>query len=253
KPILTPSSAGEVEMVEYDTYQLSVSKPVLGNRFVHFYYIDPSGQDQFVFIHVGPLTKSSKTRRIVQVMVDTVPQVVHSNTSKYTIKKISNFGEPQNNAVCYPEHLRAFETDESKYRHVFNSPETSFGQPFLGDILNIESVIFGEGQAHFAEVKNNALYKLITKEAQEDALKSSEEIANAGGSFDSAAMFAAYQSYLQIYLDGITRKNYGWSYNSIASYDYYADVPNGQGVKQRQLEVSQYLIPGVQTVGDSVT
>src|SRR5690606_18611107 len=100
---------------------------------------------------------------------------------------------------------------------------------------------------------NNALYKLITKEAQEDALKSSEEIANAGGSFDSAAMFAAYQSYLQIYLDGITRKNYGWSYNSIASYDYYADVPNGQGVKQRQLEVSQYLIPGVQTVGDSVT
>src|SRR6185503_7044568 len=86
---------------------------------------------------------------------------------------------------------------------------------------------------------------------QEDALKSSGDIASVG-TLSAAAMFTAYQAYLQIYINGITRKNYGWSYNSIASYDYYADIENGIGVKQRNLDNSQYLIPGVQSVGDSI-
>ena len=180
-----------------------------------------------------------------------MPTLINSNTSKYTIQKISGTGDVQNNTSCYPERLNAFTSDDSKYRHVFNSPDTSFGQPFLGNVLKIENVMFGAGEAHFAQVKNNALYKLLTKEAQQDALKSSEAVATIGG-FNSTAMFTAYQSYLQIYLNGITRKNYGWSYNSIASYDYYANVNNGLGIKQRTLDNSQYLISGVQSVGEDV-
>jgi len=142
--------------------------------------------------------------------------------------------------------LPAITTDESRYRHVFNSPETSFGNPFLGNILKLENVLFGGGKAHFVEVKENAKYRLLSKEAQEDALTSSAIIAG----IDVTALFTAYQAYLTIYVNGITRKNYAYSYNSIASYDYSAPIDNNLGIKQRTLDLKQYLIPGVQNVGD---
>ena len=172
----------------------------------------------------------------------------------YTITEISSRGE----GLCTPPPLDGFGSEESKYRMVFNSPETSFGQPFLGDILKLEDVVFGAGRAHFVQVQNNAQYKLISREAQQDALNSSNEIASITA-FNASALFAAYQSYLTIYINGITRRNYAYSFNSIASYDY-SDVINNNtvdpstgflGVKQRKLDIAQYLIPGVQSVGDN--
>ena len=139
----------------------------------------------------------------------------------------------------------------NKYRQIFNSPETSFAQPFLGNVLKLEQVIFGGGKAHFVEVKKNAKYKLLSKEAQIDALDSCSDIARITSPFNTNALFAAYQAYLTIYINGITRKNYAYSYNSIASYDYYKEIPNGLGVKQRKLDLKQYIIPGVQNVGDN--
>jgi hypothetical protein len=135
---------------------------------------------------------------------------------------------------------------DSARRMVFNSPETSFGNPFLGNIIKLENVLFGRGKGHFVQVKKNANYKLLSKEAQTDALGSSERIA--GGNIP--ALFAAYQSYLTIYVNGITRKNYAYSYNSIADYNYSSEIQNGLGIKQRPLDVVQYLIPGVLNVGD---
>ena len=137
------------------------------------------------------------------------------------------------------------------YRQVFNSPETSFGQPFLGNVLKLENVMFGKGSAHFVKVKNNANYKLLSKEAQQDALKSSANVAGITNNFNATAMFTAYQAYLTIYVNGITRKNYAYSFNSIADYNYNADIANGLGIKQRQIDFTQYLIPGVQNVGDN--
>jgi uncharacterized protein (TIGR02145 family) len=132
------------------------------------------------------------------------------------------------------------------YRQVFNSPETSFGQPFLGNVLKLENVVYGIGSDHFVQVKDNAKYRLITKEAQQDALKSSRDIA--GG--NATGMFTAYQAYLTIYVNGITRKNYAYSYNSRADYNYKADINNNLGIKQREVDIATYLIPGVQNVGD---
>jgi hypothetical protein len=137
------------------------------------------------------------------------------------------------------------------YRQIFNSPETSFSQPFLGNILKLESVMYGGGSAHFVEVKSNARYRLLTMEAQEDALKASNNLGGMSSPFNAGAMFSAYQAYLEIYINGITRKNYAYSYNSTASYDYTASVDNA-GNKQRMLDISRYLIPGVQNVGDTV-
>ena len=148
-----------------------------------------------------------------------------------------------------PPQLKAFTTDDSKYRQIFNSPETSFGQPFLGDVLKLENVIFGRGKAHFVAVRNNAKYRLLSEEAQVQALDSSRKIGEIG-SFNATAMFTAYQAYLTIYVNGITRKNYAYSFNSIASYDYSRSIDNNLGIKQRQIDYTQYLIPAVQSVGD---
>jgi hypothetical protein len=138
-------------------------------------------------------------------------------------------------------------------RQIFNSPETSFGQPFLGNILKLESVIFGGGKAHFVQVKSNAKYKLLTEEAQRDALESSEKVGKISIGFNATAMFTVYQAYLTIYINGITRRNYAQSFNSISDYNYLESVPNNQGVKQRNLDIKRYLIPGVQSVGDTLT
>jgi hypothetical protein len=136
--------------------------------------------------------------------------------------------------------------DENNRLQIFNSPETSFGQPFLGNVLKLENVIYGKGRDHFIQVRDNAKYRLLTKEAQQDALRDSQALAGPTG---ASGMFAAYQAYLTIYINGITRRNYAYSYNSIADYNYGADIGNNAGIKQREVDIATYLIPGVQNVG----
>jgi len=248
-PLVTTGTATIAE-VGFDSYNLSVQggTTVLGVFIpdtVLFKYKDVDNNDASIILK----SRESATIQVFPSTTPTAPALPFFDFGReYTITQVNYL----RNDECYPDRLSAFETEDSKYRHVLNSPETSFGQPFLGDVLKLESVVFGAGKAHFVEVKKNALYKLLTKEAQEDALLSSERIADITGTFSATAMFTAYQAYLQIYINGITRRNYGWSYNSIASYDYYADIDNALGIKQRVLESAQYLIPGVQSVGDSI-
>ena len=179
------------------------------------------------------------------------PVIADSNVDEattYKIELIESIGAD----ICNPDNLNGFDEEGAKYRHVFNSPETSFGQPFLGGVLKLENVIYGAGKAHFVQVNKNAMYRLLSAEAQQDALNSANNIANITvGNYNASALFAAYQAYLTIYVNGITRRNYAYSYNSIASYDYANDINNGLGIKQRELELKQYLIPGVQGVGDN--
>jgi len=178
-----------------------------------------------------------------------IKPVYSVGNTDYTLEVVSSVGY---DTECTPVDLDAYSTDASKYRMVFNSPETSFGNPFLGTVLKLENVMFGAGYAHFVEVERNALYKLLSKTAQEKALKSSDDIATVSFDWSASAMFAAYQSYLTIYINGITRKNYAYSYNTIASYNYSAIINNNLGVKQRELEIYQYLSPGVQNVSDDL-
>ncbi len=201
------------------------------------------------FIYQDPLNYPTNTPITVTVETPvtvpsaTAPQFTGGDT-RYTIAISESV-----NSYCQPASLNAFATDESKSRMVFNSPETSFGQPTLGSVLKLENALIGGGKAHFVEVKNNARYKFLNKLAQQTALKSSYDLAIATGTFDPNAMFTVYQSYLTIYINGITRQNYGYSFNSIASYDYWKNVTNS-GNKQRELDIYQYIIPGVQSVAD---
>lgn len=223
--------------LEYDVYRVGADGP-----YAKFVYVDP-------LTNTNKRIVLSFASTNIQVKTGTTPSV-ELHIGGYTIVIVTDASDGPNEN-CYPDQLTAFNTDDSKYRHVFNSPETSFGQPFLGNILKLESAIYGKGDAHFVQVKKNATYKLLTKQAQQDALASSEAIADITGTFSSSAMFTAYQTYLQIYINGITRRNYAYSYNSLAEYDYSANVDNNLGIKQRTLDISQYLIPGVQSAGDN--
>ena len=172
-----------------------------------------------------------------------------SGSTNYELKEISSSGY---DSTCIALPLEGFtKNNGANYRQVFNSPETSFGQPFLGDVIKLESAIFGAGKAHFTQVKKNAFYKLLSKEAQQDAFKSSSDLGSITAPYNAAAMMAAYQAYLTIYVNGITRRNYAYSFNSIASYDYASSIDNNIQKKQRSLDIAQYLIPGVQSVGES--
>ncbi len=174
----------------------------------------------------------------------TAPEYVSGDT-RYTIASTD-----ERNTYCYPDQLNAFTSDESKFRMVFNSPETSFGSPTLGSVLKLENVMYGAGNAHFVQVKNNAMYKLVSKEVQTSALRTSYILGLKFDPFDSTAMFTSYQAYLQVYINGISRANFGYSFNSIGSYDYAATIANGLGIKQRELDKYQYLFSGFQSVGD---
>jgi hypothetical protein len=216
-------------------YVLTVTSSILGSTV--FQYTDPI-TDALTNITVSfgnPVTVNSTT---VPVRTSGNPKatVVVTNTNQ--------------NVECYPNKLNGFNNPDSAYRQVFNSPETSFGQPTLGNVLKLESVLFGGGKAHFVEVEKHSKYKLLTEQTQVDALNSSKRIADLGG-FSATAFFTAYQTYLQIYVNGISRKNFAYSFNSRSSYDYSADIPNDQGIKQRQLDKSQYVFPGVQSIGDN--
>jgi len=195
--------------------------------------------DQFGYISSYAVVNGYETK--------TLTLYTPPNDSSLRIEKLSTTGMLP---ACQIKQLDAFNSTDSLYRLVFNSPETSFGQPFLGDVLKLEHVMFGAGRAHFVRVKEHAMYKLLSKEAQEDALASSLAIANITDPSDVSALFASYQAYLTIYINGITRRNYAYSYNSIASYDYSADIANNFGIKQRELDIAQYIIPAVQSVGD---
>jgi hypothetical protein len=189
----------------------------------------------------------------VNVIKGTRPVSVQNDTNVITLDKEVRVPDCKTPVPQKP----ISDKPELAYRQVFNSPETSFGQPFLGDVLKIENVIFGKGLGHFVEVKGNAKYKLLTEQAQRDALKASQNIGSIGG-FNATAMFTVYQSYLTIYINGITRRNYAYSYNSIADYNYNVGVGNDitvngvRGIKQRPLDIKRYLIPGVQSVGDTI-
>ena len=234
-PVVTTGSATFTNVTP-TTYVLSVSGPsFFGSAVFQYTNAVTNALENITVASGSSATVNSKTLP-VRISGNPNINIVTNNTNQ--------------NVNCYPDKLNGFDNIQSRYRQVFNSPETSFGQPTLGNVLKLESVLFGGGKAHFVEVEKHATYKLLTEQAQVDALDSSKRLADIGG-FTATAFFTAYQTYLQIYINGISRQNFAYSFNSISSYDYNSDIPNDQGVKQRQLDKCQYVFPGVQNVGDN--
>lgn len=246
-PVAVPSTGATITNITTASFTLTVQRETT-------FFVD---RKTTTFTYLDPITESTATITVDYTRPQTVntisTPVFASGSRKYTVSKNNNLV----NTYCYPQNLNGFSSAESQFRYVFNSPETSFGQPYLGNVLKLENSIFGGGKSHFVSVKKHASYKLLTVEAQQVALDSCYKIANITSPFNYTAMFTAYQAYLAIYVNGVTRKNYTYSFNSVAGYDYSAPIDNNAknfygvlGVKQRKLDISQYIIPGVQSVGD---
>jgi len=240
RPTITSPATGKAGLSTYDIWTATICPPT---------FLKAGGRIEWVDIYNGPSTAWIEGWPDVETFTfyavpGTVPKAIENADN-----------------ICFNGPTRVtgpsckFETPQhgvtEKYRQIFNSPETSFGQPFLGGILKLESVMFGGGKAHFVQVRNNAKYKLLSEEAQVKALDSSNKLGALTTPFSASAMFAAYQAYLTIYVNGITRRNYAYSFNSVADYNYGVGVPDDLGVKQRNLDIARYLIPGVQNVNDT--
>lgn len=240
KPIILAPATGKTGLSTYDTWVATICPPT---------FLKAGGRIEWVDIYNGPSTAWIEGWPDVETFTfnavpGTVP-VATENADNICFTGPTRTTGP-NCKIETPQHGVT-----EKYRQIFNSPETSFGQPFLGGILKLESVMFGGGSAHFVQVRSNAKYKLLSEEAQVDALNSSNRLGALTTPFSASAMFAAYQAYLTIYVNGITRRNYAYSFNSVADYNYGVGVPDSLGIKQRNLDIARYLIPGVQNVGDT--
>lgn len=244
KPTCSYGTA-EISYVNYDIYRLESVGVVLHGWKAQYDHIT----NGISTIYLNGWLGGSNRKEFVNVVPGTIPVCIEQCDDDHV--EIELISEHRETTVC--EEPSPLSPSTNRFIQIFNSPETSFGQPFIGDVLKLESVIYGKGKAHFTEVKNNAKYRLVTKEAQKEALDSSATLGGLTDPFDATAMFAAYQAYLQIYINGITRKNYAYSFNSIADYNYTTAIPNRQGVKQRNIETSRYLIPSVLSIeSDSV-
>jgi hypothetical protein len=147
--------------------------------------------------------------------------------------------------------------DESnKFRYVFHSPDTSFYQPTLGNILKIEAVEKGRSTSHIVETQRHAKYQMINTNAFLTALLAGVAIGFASGMygtsdqpFDGAAAFTSYQALTDIIFKLTPRRNYAHQVNAVGRYTDFEPVPNS-GNKIRQTDIATYLAPGKFSVGD---
>lgn len=243
--VIKPTILSGTATSSYATYEVwRVKSEALGGLRVQWEDISKGITDMWVSGGIFNMNLGGPPSYI-NVKQGTTPQVI-DGTSNYTLFRYSNVFSDF--ACGKSEPLDTYRSVGD--RMVFNSPETSFGNPSLGSVVKMEAVLFGKGKAHFTEVRDNAKYKLLTREAQLDALKSSAEIGAITDPFGSDAFFTAFNSYVTMYINNMTSRNFAYSFNSIANYSYYRTVPENQGVKQRKLDIARYLIPGVQNIGD---
>lgn len=156
-----------------------------------------------------------------------------------------------------PNLLSGFSTPESQSRFTFHSPDTHFYQPFLGNILKLESVEYGTTRSHFVQVDKHAKYRFPSLQSFITALGVGIAIGFASGTygvstnvFSGSAAFTAFQVFNDIVFRLLPKKNMAYQFNSLGNYINPKSVPNDTGNKIRQLDIKSYLPSGLQGVGD---
>ncbi len=141
-------------------------------------------------------------------------------------------------------------------RFTFHSPDTSFYQPTLGNILKLETAEYGIAKGHFVQVKNHAKYQLYNQALYNYGYEVGIVVAVLGikigvgsSGLDWAGGAVAMQMVIDILQKVCPKINYTYQSNSLGNYDSYAVVPN-MGNKQRNSDIQTYAIPGMLAVGD---
>jgi hypothetical protein len=248
-PVIVTPAVGVSGESEYDVWRIaSTGSGVQLCGGWTAIWTDPSNVVKTEWVEGWPTNSSYEVHVKKGTRTQCKDNCDHCGITQYYVRSVSS----DNTVTCKGQSpLQAATVDPAlPYRQVFNSPETSFAQPFLGNVLKLETVMYGGGKAHFVQVKDESKYRLITKEAQQDALAIASQISTITSPANPAALFTVYQSYLTIYVNSVTKKNYAYSFNSRADYDYTVTIPNNLGVKQRMIDLKKYLIPVMQSVGE---
>lgn len=155
-------------------------------------------------------------------------------------------------------YLTGFGSDLSKQRFTFHSPDTAFYQPFLGNILKLETIEYGTAKQHFVQVKDHAKYKFPSLNSYLTALTVGIVIGFASGTyglsnnvFNGNAAFTAFSAMKDIIYQLIPRKNFAFQFNSLGQYTNFSVIPNDNGNKIRQIDIGTYLASVVQGVSDT--
>lgn len=161
--------------------------------------------------------------------------------------------------------LNGFGSADSRSRFTFHSPDTHFYQPFGVDTgyLRLEAVSYGKSRSHFVEVKENAKYKFLTKDATRLAFAAGMASvvtltvgggvglqafsANAGLQLDS--VIPSFQSTLEVIKNITPAVNYGWQMNAVGNYCNMHPIGDN-GAKNRRISLGSYLTAGMQHLGD---
>jgi hypothetical protein len=177
-------------------------------------------------------------------------------TGNIQIDQLCAENEDPDVIVVQKEALKGFETDDSKKRYTFHSPDTTFFQPNLGNILKLETAEFGEADSHFVEVKNHAKYKFISQESVISSLIvavgigfSSATVGVSTNLFNGTAAYTALQVMLSLIEKLIPAKNFAYQQNTLGEYTSFLPILN-IGNKQRKSILSVYLQSGVANIGD---
>jgi hypothetical protein len=156
------------------------------------------------------------------------------------------------------DQLDGFSTDDSRQRFTFFSPDTTFYQPYLGNILKLETAEYGVAKSHFTQVKDHSRYKFPSLGSFIASLVVGVIIGFASGTygvadniFNGTAAFTAFTVFNDIVFKILPRKNFAYSFNSVGEYTAYKAIPDGTGQKIRQLDIAAYLSPGLIGVGDT--
>jgi len=164
--------------------------------------------------------------------------------------------------------LLQYNSPETRLRYTFHSPDTHFQFPQLGTEIKIESCEKGYWKGSFREVREHPRYKYLTKFdyalsalvgtalALEITNKSQTDVTVTGGiiqagdvKFNIADILVNTELLSNIIEKLVPWTNYAWSFVSTGNYTQ-ASFPV-RGNKRRQLDISVYLSPLNQTVGDN--
>lgn len=222
-----------------DIYKLEVVRSRnLSQSSVVFGYLRPDNNSDFISV-------KERDSAIVEVFPGTVPQIIEI-IGRHPRRKIhiSKIGESFSVEECVPPNLKAFESDESKQRFVFNSPETSFSSPVLPSVFKIEGVLGGGGFGHFVQVKDHPRSKLLTYEAYKDAIDAAVQF-SAG---NNSILFSAIDSYIKFFENSVNGENLAYSYNTTMFYNNFYK-PNYSEF-QNSIDIKAYLSPYIVDVGD---
>jgi len=210
-----------------------------------------TGQVEYVPVQTGlPVTICSST----------LPFFTAGGVGVITQKSYCSSGDEPSDVVEGKAQLKGFETDDSKQRYTFHSPDTHFYQPYIGNILKLETAEYGKAESHFTEVKNHAKYKFLSDTAVSVALLTAVGIGFASNTFgvstnvfNGTAAYTSFQIMLDIMEKLIPNKNFTYQQTALGEYKQYKIVQNNTGNKQRKIDLGVYLQPGMVNIGDENT